>query len=101
MEKPQSKKPSAGRDQGVPDIAGLFAAVEREFLEERPAAYVPSSAEPGTPDADPVAPYVRAAAVLATFDASTLNPLADPAESLGADAPPASSDLQVPAAQSQ
>ncbi len=64
---------------GLPDIDELFAAVEAEAAELRPAAYAESSAVPGTPDADPAAPYVRAAAVLISFDPATLNPLGRPA----------------------
>jgi cellulose synthase operon protein C len=67
--------PSAPR---LPDIDELFEAVELEAAEQRPAEYAASSASPGTPDADPAAPYVRAAAVLCTFDPATLRPLADP-----------------------
>jgi hypothetical protein len=82
MEESKSKKPSA---ESVSYVTRLFAAVAREFAEEKPAAYVPSSAEPSTPDADPAAPYIRAASVLVTFEPSTLNPLA--AGPLGSAAP--------------
>jgi hypothetical protein len=57
------------------DIDELFQAVEREIDQEKPAAYVTSSATADTPDADPAAPYVRAAAVLCTFDPNELKPL--------------------------
>jgi hypothetical protein len=62
----------------LPDIDELFRAVEQEIDQEKPPAYVASSAAPGTPDSDRSAPYVRAAAVLSTFDPETLQPLTDP-----------------------
>ena len=62
----------------LPDIDELFRTVEQELDQEKPAPYVASSAVPSTPDADQAASYVRAAAVLSTFDPETLLLLTDP-----------------------
>lgn len=83
MEEPESEIPHSTPESWLPDIDELFEAVEQEFAQVRSAAYVPGDASPGVPDADPSAPYVRAAAVLNIFDPKTLKPLAEP----GAEAP--------------
>jgi hypothetical protein len=58
----------------LPDIDELFRAVEQEIDQEKPPAYVASSAALGTPDSDPSAFHSGAAAVLSTFDPRRSSP---------------------------
>lgn len=80
MNGPDSEKPHAPPESQLPDINELLKRVERRIERERPAAYAGGSATGEVTDADPAAPYVRAAAVLCAFEPGRLKPLGETPE---------------------
>jgi hypothetical protein len=89
MSKSETPNPSAPSTP-LPDIDDLFHTVQGRLNEQKPPTYRAKNQVAASSDAATAAPYVRAAAVLNTFDHKSLQPLADP------DSPAASADRARP-----